>query len=339
MKRYGILVWALMLPAFTLSDASAGLFRGGFHQETASAACDPQIPALTQGYGADGPYRADQESVDNPGFHRKAVLVFLPKQAAGKRPVIFFSHGYGPGDWGTYKDLITHMVSLGDVVVFGSYPALLASDQDRYDALWQGFQAAAAKYLDRMDLTRVGFLGHSFGGGATPAMAYRGLVQQGWGKQGAFLMELAPWYAFDVSDAQLRQYPAHALHVVEVYDQDTVNDHRMAIDLLTHIPLATDDYLMVHSVAMRDCALTADHATPGRNPSLRQKQYAVFRPLDMLMDAAFSGSAAAKSVLETLGTSQYGYQPVSRIAAPGPDHPESDYRYPWSDATNPRSGH
>jgi acetyl esterase/lipase len=340
MKRVRYLAGLVVLASLFLSDASAGPFRNRGRQEadsTASAACDPQIPAISSGYGADGPYKPDIESVDNPAF-REPVQVFFPAGAPGKRPVIFFSHGYGPGVWEVYKDLIQHMVSVGEVVVFSGYPMIRASNDERYDDLWQGFKAAADRYDDRMDLSRVGFVGHSFGGGATPAMAYKGLVQQGWGKQGAFLMELAPWYAFQITDAEMQQYPAGTLQLVEVYDKDDTNDHRMGIDLYKSTKLAADYYVMVHSGTVAGCSLTADHSTPGRNPSLRQKQYAVFRPFDMLADAAFSGSTGARQALTGFGTDGV-YQPLSLVASPVPDQPESHYRNPWSDPKNQRVGH
>ena len=338
MKRYRSLVWLALLASLFLSDASAGLFRNRDKQEATSTACDPLIPAIASGYGADGPYKLDIESLDNPAF-RKPVQVFFPAGATGKRPVIFFSHGYGPGDWDSYKDLITHMVSVGDVVVFSGYPMIRATDDERYEDLWQGFKAAADKYAERMDLSRVAFVGHSFGGGATPAMAYKGLVQQGWGRQGAFLMELAPWYAFQITDVEMQQYPAGTLQMVEVYDKDDTNDHRMGIDLYKSSKLAGDYFVMVHSGKVGGCDLTADHSTPGQNPSLRQKQYAVFRPFDMLAGAVFDGSTAARQALSALGSTGGAYQPLSLVTSPVPDQPESYYRNPWSDPKNPRPGY
>ena len=338
-SRFGALVitCALLSLVGTAPDASAGLFRRHQHQDKSSAPdCDPQVPAIASGYGADGPYKADMQSVGNPGFERKPVLVFLPQGASGKRPVIFFSHGYGPGDWDTYGALIDHMVSLGYVVVFSSYPMVMFTEEGRYDSLWKGFQAAADRYADHMDLSRVGFVGHSFGGGATPAMAYKGIVQQGWGKQGAFLMELAPWYSFQISDVQLQQFPAGVLQATQVYDKDSVNDHRMAIDIYSHTHVTAQYFFMVHSAEVNGCAFTADHATPGTNASLRQKQYAVFRPFDALADAAFNVSAAARAALAAMGAPAMGYQPLTLETAPTPDQPESYYKYPWSDDKNPR---
>jgi hypothetical protein len=85
-----------------------------------------------------------------------------------------------------------------------------------------------------MDLTRVAFVGHSFDGGATPAMARHGIVEQGWGSRGALVLELAPWYAYQATDAQLAALPASVVQAQEVYEQDDKNDWRLAIDLYEH---------------------------------------------------------------------------------------------------------
>jgi hypothetical protein len=332
----GLLAVVILLSG-VISSAHAGLL---FHRyKNADADCDQYIPAITSGYGVDGPYAMDSQSIKNPGFSRKPVQIFFPVNAGGKRPVIFFSHGFGPGKWDTYADLIKHMVSRGYIVVFSSYAEAFTSIDGRYSSLWQGFQAAADRYSDRMDLTRVGFVGHSFGGGATPAMAYHGIVQNDWGKNGAFLMELAPWYSYDISNTQLAQFPATVLQVTEVYDRDDTNDHRMAIDIYSNSHMPDRYYFLVHSLSIHGCQLIADHATPGRNPSQRQKQYAVFRPFDALADAAFNDSKSARTTLSAMGrnVTTNVYQPLSLETSPVPVEPSGYYRYKWDSDNNPRA--
>jgi dienelactone hydrolase len=327
------LVAAVMLLSGLASPVQAGRF---FHRHQKSD-CDQQIPAITSGYGVDGSYTPDIQAIKNPGFSRKPVQVFFPVGANGKRPVIFFSHGFGPGKWDSYADLIKHMVSRGYIVVFSSYAEAFTSNGGRYSSLWQGFQAAADEFSDRMDLTHVGFVGHSFGGGATPAMAYQGIVQHGWGKQGAFMMELAPWYSYQISNAQLQQFPASVLQLIEVYDQDDTNDHRMAIDIYDNSQMRSRYFFMVHSTTVDGCEVTADHSTPGRNVSLRQRQYAVFKPFDALADAAFNGSASALSALSSMALDTSGYQPLTLETHPAPAEAESYYKYPWNSDDNPRT--
>jgi len=299
--------------------------------------CDAKIPSITSSYGADGPYKADVKSVDNPAF-RKPVQVFLPRVAQGRRPVVFFSHGYGPSMWEINKGLLMHIASRGYIAVYSTYPMIGVTMDARYGALWSGFQAAVDKYGDRMDLTRVAFVGHSFGGGATPSMAYHGIVEKGWGTNGAFLFELAPWYVYQMPNDKLAQLPKSVVQAVEVYDKDTKNDHRMAIDLYANTMVDEKYYFLVHSEAVDGCQVTADHATPGRNPSERQREYAVYRPFDALAADAFDHSATAKAALSTMGasTSASPYQPLELVSTPSPVEPENYYENPWSNDRNPR---
>jgi len=299
--------------------------------------CDAKIPPIATGYGADGPYKADADSVDNPTF-RKPVQVFLPVGAQGKRPVVFFSHGYGPSMWEINKGLLMHIASRGYIVVYSTYPMIGVTMDGRYGALWSGFQAAVDKFGGRMDLTRVAFVGHSFGGGATPSMAYHGIVEKGWGSNGALLFELAPWYVYQMANDKLARLPKSVVQAVEVYDKDTKNDHRMAIDLYANTAVDRKYYFLVHSENVDGCDVIADHATPGRNPSERQRAYSVYRPFDALAALAFDHSAEAKAALSTMGasTSASPYQPLELVSTPSPVEPESYYENPWSNDRNPR---
>lgn len=321
------LIGLVMLAATSRANAQRAAQRSG-------GRCDANVAAITTGYGADGESEVEMQTVDNPGFPRKPVEVYLPKRMVTKRPVIFFSHGYGPNREESYDDLIRHLVTRGYIVVYSTYPMLGADMDGRYEALRAGFDAAVNKFAGVMDLTRVGFVGHSFGGGANPAIAYRGIEQEGWGKVGAFTAELAPWYAYQITDAKLKRLAADAVNLIEIYDRDEVNDHRMAIDLYNSSG-GVGYFFLVHSDDARGC--TADHSTPGRNASLRQKQYAVFRPLDALADFAFYGTGEAKKALASMGEKGSGYRPLELLSKPAPDQPESYYRNPWSSGKNPRA--
>lgn len=301
----------------------------------ADASCDRNVPLITQGYGAPGPYQVEKQSLDLDGS-RADVEVYLPTGVAGKVPVIFFSHAYGPNMSSAYTQLINHVVSRGAIFVYAPYPMLRASNAERYDTLWRGFQTAVQRYGARMDLGRVGFVGHSFGGGANPAMTLKGLAQ-GWGSQGAFMLELAPWYTYEVTNASMAQIPSRVLHAVQVYDRDTINDHRMAIDLYTHMQTSTNLFLMVRTQAPGGCELVADHSTPGRSESVALKQYALFRPLDALADAAFTGSPAAhQALMSMVSAPAVGYQPLELQSRPQPMQPESYYSFAWGNERNER---
>jgi hypothetical protein len=163
-------------------------------------------------------------------------------------------------------------------------------------------------------------------------------VQHGWGSRGALVLELAPWYSYEATDAQLHALPPSVVHAQEVYDRDDKNDWRMAIDLFDHESATEKYFLVVHSASVNGCTLTADHSTPGRNTSLRQKQYGVFRPFDALADYAFTGSAAARDsvIAMTRPAGGAGYSPLSIEPNPLP-MPGGKYEFPWTSRENPRA--
>ncbi|NOY53041.1 MAG: hypothetical protein GXP58_05395 [Deltaproteobacteria bacterium] len=304
--------------------------------------CDSMIPAIIEGYGTDGPWGMETETITNPLWSRKKVSVFFPRGMEGKTPVIFFSHGFGATDWRrAYEPLIRHMVSRGYIVIYSPYPTIRADIKKRYKTLWKGFELAVKRYDNRMDLTHVVFAGHSFGGGATPAMAYKGLVEKGWGRKGALLFIMAPWYSFDISPEKLRALSSMPiLTVIQVYDRDQINDHRMAIDIYRNMqfPKGKTYFQVVRSLEINGCKLIADHATPGRNPSIRLKQYTVFKAFDAAADYLFHGKTTGEKVLEDpdSGGTKGSIQPILPEQNPEPEKPEDTYRFPWHGKKNPR---
>lgn len=312
-----------------------------------SPGCDGSVLPPGMPTGVDGPYGMVRHAVPDPAMAGQDVLVFLPDRAPGPSPVILLAHGFGPNYWPAYQDLIRHMVSRGAVVVYAPYPALGATHDQRYGTLWAGFQAAVAAEGQAMDLSRVGIVGHSYGGGAVPFLASHAFVDQGWGRQGAFVLMLAPWYSHATSDADMARWPAHVIRGWQVYDGDTVNDPRMAVDLYAHAPAEGARYffqaksgtLIWPQGPAGGCALTADHRTPGRGDGVLLKRLAVYPVVDALADQAFSPSAETAARLAALGTQEGGgYHPLVREKTPAPVKGQDAYRWPWAQDQNPRQG-
>uniref|UniRef100_A0AAU6WNH7 Alpha/beta hydrolase fold-5 domain-containing protein n=1 Tax=Chryseobacterium endophyticum TaxID=1854762 RepID=A0AAU6WNH7_9FLAO len=76
----------------------------------------------------------------------------------------------------------------GFVVVFVPYRTIDISVDHRYQTLWQGFVKAANDYPNIIDTKKVGFMGHSFGGGASIDLAYKAFTEKGWGQDARFLL-------------------------------------------------------------------------------------------------------------------------------------------------------
>ncbi len=311
------------------------------------------VIAASDAFGGHGPYAVTTETFPSPGWPEQVVSVFLPQNAPGRRPVWFFAHGFAGTNPAFYRELIDHLASHGAVVIFSPYPADLRPAND-YPIIFDGFAAAVDRFAERIDLRRVGFLGHSFGGGAVPSLALRGLRERGWGAEGMALCFLAPWYLHSVSTEDLASFPAGTQAVVQVYEDDTINDHRMAIDLFTHLKLPADDkaYLMVRSDRIDGYNYPADHNVPTGAGNPRgglfnaTDSWGVFRLAQALADSVWRNDPAARAVVLGHGstaqlpmgatTNGRALRPMIESRAPVPLFPSSRYLQKWDSPLNPR---
>jgi hypothetical protein len=345
-KRFGILALAAAL-------VSCGGEAGPLDHDDGDG---EDVDNSTDDYGEPGQYEVEFETFANPAWPENGrgetnVTVFFPSEVEEPVPVLFFSHGFGARDRDIYRHLIDHVVSRGSALVYAPYPTtfegLAINDMHslRYDALWGGFETAVSRYSERFDLTRVGFLGHSFGGGATPAMAHRGLSVNGWGENGAFVFIMAPWYSFEfgeentaLTDIVLESLPGHTNAVVQAYDVDDVNDHRMAIDLFEHLALPQGQKAYHNVLPHPD--YPADHMVPCSDVVSHAfldelDREAIWRPLDALMDASFNLADPELGTSLSLAPGSLGDY-IEVTGSPQPVWAEEEYQFPWSGTGNLR---
>ncbi|MBI5382615.1 MAG: hypothetical protein HZA31_12000 [Opitutae bacterium] len=318
------------------------------------AAYTGPVPAPTDRFGATGPYTVSTATFPCPSWAGHDVTVFFPVGAPGKRPTWFLAHGFAGSDPAYYEPILRHLASHGTVTVFSPYPANLLRVLENYGIIFDGFAAAAERFSDRIDTSRVGFIGHSYGGGAVPALALRALRERNWGGQGLALMLLAPWYSYAVSDADLAAFPAGTLALVQVYEDDLMNDHRMAIDVFTrlNVPAADKDFLFVRSDRIDGYNYSANHRvptsenTPGGGIFDALDAWAVLRLAQALSAATFQQDAEARAVAlghgaasqVQMGATASGraLRPMAQSEAPVPLFPSSRYTQRFDQALNPR---
>lgn len=277
------------------------------------------VTGLTDDFGTIGPYPVESREIAHPSNLPMSVRVYSSAGTPKPAPVVFFSHAFNVFQPDRYAPLLERLASRGNIVVFSPYSSvnpLLTDHAASYDQLWDGFTAAVSAFENEMDLSRIGFIGHSFGGGATPAMAWRASVQNGWGENALSLFIMAPWRVLEMDATTFAQLPTDIRVLIHVYANDSTNDHRFAIDdiwnHLGHVSDAHKDYVLVESASQGDCSLAADHGVPiisgGRYGKLDAYDlWAVWRRADALTRCTFEADAAACDVALGRGSPAQAY--------------------------------
>ena len=302
------------------------------------------------GYGADGTYTVAKVSFASPLYNGKNVYVFYPKELTGTRQTIFYSHPFG-GEDSTYNiGLYEFIAKKGYVVVFAPYPTIGVTVDERYATLWESFKKAVSNYPNIIDTSKVGFMGHSFGGGASFAMAHKGFIDEGWGQNGRFIFAMAQWYSYQITSQELNNFPANTKLITQVYDDDTTNDHRLAIDIFknNNIPNTEKDFILIKKSVLPTYTYIADHVVPNTQSAYdAYDYYDIYRLLDALIEYSFNGNLAGKNVALGNGSKEQitmpshngqALAPLEVTDNPSTNYPQSKYQFPCSSINNPRLG-
>ncbi|HNP56210.1 MAG TPA: hypothetical protein PKG94_04470 [Gordonia sp. (in: high G+C Gram-positive bacteria)] len=216
-----------------------------------------------------------------------------------KRPVVVVVHGVMAGIDAQlvgssllYSDIINHFVSTGNTVIFASWPTMaydFAGSVTREDRAL----VLAKKLAPRGDFSRLGIVGHSMGGGATPYLAQQAAAR-GWGSEALWLFQLAPVFTTRVGSGPIK-VPGHTRVVVETYDNDFIVDARSGIQQYRDyaIPSSQKKYVMVRTDDHGGPAATllATHTSPNSllAPEDAIRFYGIYRVGDALESCALWG--------------------------------------------------
>jgi Chlorophyllase enzyme len=259
---------------------------------------------LSGEYGSTGQFTVTRQTIPNPDATAPGpVSVFVPSNATAqnKVPVVFFAHGFGGVSYVFYETLLRQLSSNGYIVVFAPYTAsILTTNAFRYNQMWNGFLAGVQPNSAIMDLTRIGFAGHSYGAGASPEMLRRGLGQ-GWGTNGSFLFIMAAWYNWGTN---LNQIPASTKMVVQVYWDDGTNQHLISQnDIWNRLPQITERKWQVIRRSQTTCSLETGHSLPvtdglGQTVAVTDAYdaWGIWRRIHALSAYTFTGNLTAKNV-------------------------------------------
>jgi len=305
------------------------------------------IPAITSSYGSDGILPVSVTNLTNDHYSTIDISIFYPTGTNSPIPTIFYSHAYGGNDTTRQSDLLHHIASKGYAVVFVPYKTIGVTIPERYLTLFDGFVKSAEMLPTIIDTSRIGFYGHSFGGGATPQISYRLFTEKNWGVNGKFIYCSAPWYSFELGSTNLDNFPTDCNMLTLLYDNDETNDHRMGMDIFNNIAIddSIKDCIIVKSDTISGYIYEANHNLPtqnfGNNEFDALDYYVPFRLLDALADYTFTGNQTAKDIALGNGSSSQtdmGGQLKELIITnnPSPIYSETIYQFPCSSATNER---
>ena len=308
---------------------------------------DPNIPKPASGYGADGPHPVGKITFENPYFLGKDIEIYYPEDLSGPVPTIFYNHGYGGNFSSHVIGLLQFVAKKGYAIVFVPYQTTGITMEFRYENLISGFRNAARAYPNIIDTTQVGFMGHSFGGGACFANAYECFTENNWGQNGRFIYATAQWYSYYISQNQLLTFPQDTKLITEVFQDDVLNDHRLAADIFNNINIPDDekDYITVYPDTLNGYVYDAGHSVPTTYQAFDALDYyAFYRLLDALCDYTFHGNPAGKLVALGNGSAEQttmpgGLKPLTQTDHPLAVLPESMYMFPCSAIENLRKNY
>jgi dienelactone hydrolase len=304
------------------------------------------IPKPTSGYGTDGSYTVATQSFANPNFSGQNIVIYYPAGITSPVPTLFYSHAFGGNNPNNISGFLNFVAKKGYAVVFVPYQTTGVTIEDRYNNLLNGFIQAAQNYPNIIDTTKIGFVGHSFGGGASFAIAYHCFTTLNWGQSGRFIFSMAPWYSYNISQTALQSFPNDVKLLTLIYEDDITNDHRMANDIFNtiNIPASEKDYLRLKSDIISGYVYIADHVVPNNSAFDALDYYAYYRLIDAMCDYTFNGSIAGKDVALGNGNINQvsmpgGLQNLIHSEAPTFANAQSTYQFPCNSTNNPRLDH
>jgi dienelactone hydrolase len=251
------------------------------------------------------------DTIRDPSSQR--ILLYVVKPDTGQaHPCILFCPRFGTDDPVEYRELIHHIVSLGAVVVFPVYEVNVFTRHSvevgpRTDDF---FSLVSRVVKGKVDTTRIGFIGHSYGAGIIPAIAARVVDRNGWGSKGAFLYLMSPWYYPGTSSRTIANFPKSLHVIVQVFEDDNTNDPRIGANFfqMLKLPHNQKEFLVVPSTRSTP-RIKSDFLAPlgvealGGTVNIIDSA-AIYRVITSAFEGVFSANTSAHSFVFGNGTTR-----------------------------------
>lgn len=218
-------------------------------------------------YVSSGKFTVHDTSFVNKKLTDKKIHIFLPQGKETPAPLLFLfprSSSNGPEE---YKELIKFITSQGVAVVFPpSYRSLdlKKSDIDEYNDLSSLLPPLIGPYRNKIDTSRIGFVGHGFGAGIIPALVHDMHRNLKWGKNGILMDLLSPGYFSSIGTRELQNYPSQVHLLITSFEEDNINDPVIGKELFERIslPLAQKEWYYIPDARNDDCKMIANFTLP-----------------------------------------------------------------------------
>jgi hypothetical protein len=224
-------------------------------------------------------------------------VLYRPKME-GKRPVIFFAPGYSTGNnepkcQTKYSTLLNFIASHGYAVICNNADNNNVSSTNIIDHFNTMVKAPinkgeGKKVSDFIDLTKIGILGHSSGGGHSYKILEKFSEKDtNWGKDGRFLFVMEPWFAFGMTKKEMNTL-TDTNFVLLQFGEDGNNTTKEGKPYQDPRILLTQYSLTGIADENKDYQIfaDADHSYPTGDGAVSEMQ-GILRPLDALMKYTF----------------------------------------------------
>ncbi len=295
----------------------------------------PKLKGVDVGAMGEHPVRKVSISSPWPAYADKDYLkvdLFVPSDVSGKRPTIFFITGYSMYHSESYYSLLYFIASQGYNCVF--VPHEHTNPDFNPELLLTILDSVVDKFAPIIDTSKVGYVGHSEGGGL---IFYLAKDRPQWGTNGRFLFSLAAWWGFNLPETGNVNYPPNTNMIIQMGNPtlDRGTDPRQNIDFLLHnnIPAERKTYLYLpgdadHPATHRlsyssDIDIGGQGIQNGVVNYDALQQVGLFRPLESLMRYSFENDTVWKKIgLPDAGDANYNtLYPFNGITVLSTDDP------------------
>ncbi|MCF6243670.1 MAG: hypothetical protein L3J43_01385 [Sulfurovum sp.] len=187
-------------------------------------------------------------------------------------PIVFFATGWKNTDHNQYKKLLEFIASHG-------YSVIYVPDDGSYYSQRIKFDNIINEYIDKLDTSKIGVIGHSSGGGFTFKILEH-MIAKSYGENGRFLFAMDPYFAVNMDKSNMHDLNNTNMVFLQFGPSGNSTDPRM---VLTNYSLLIGEGIDKNYIVLAD---DNDHMYPTRQDIT--KMQGMLKPLDALIEYTFN---------------------------------------------------